>query len=171
MRISLGRKEICAALAWMTLVLFAAEMFAQRPYPLPPSGYFSSWGGVTLDGRQCVPTARDFAAGSLRRTLPNLGQNGRASDLWNMNLPGWQKIANDGKKLPPARGCLVIWSSQLPGSGGAGHVAFCLGTVDPRTRMCRFVDSNWFRYPNGTERGAVHDVSINAHVLGWIVPN
>jgi hypothetical protein len=137
---------------------------------LPATGPTATYGGAQLDGLQCVPAARGMAVTLLRRTLPNLGNNGGAALLWTVNLPGWAKISNDGRKLPPARGSLIIWSGNLPGSGGAGHVAYCIGTVDPVRRIVRVVDSNWYRYPNGTPRGYIHDVPMD-YVLGWIVPN
>jgi hypothetical protein len=79
-------------------------------------------------------------ANKLRRDLPYLGENGVAAQLWEIRLDGWNKIATDGRKLPPARGSLMIWGRQLDGTG---HVAFVLGTVNSRMPTVRVVDSNW----------------------------
>ncbi len=57
----------------------------------------------------------------------------------------------------------MIWGRQL---NGTGHVAFVLGTVNPQTRTARVIDSN----EGLDERGQIHDVRIDARVLGWIVP-
>jgi hypothetical protein len=134
---------------------------------LPAPGLVSNYQGAQLDGLQCVGAARNLASVLLKRTVPPLGTSGVAADLWTVNLPGWSKIANDGKKLPPARGCLIVWARSLPGSGNAGHVAYCAGTVDPASRKVRVVDGNY----QLDQKGRIHDVTINNYVLGWIVPS
>jgi hypothetical protein len=139
-----------------------ATMAATR-IVLPRTGYVSRYAGVMLDDKQCVPAARELGRRLLRRELPYLGADGVAADLWTRELPGWNRIANDGRKLPPAGGALMIWGRGL---NGTGHVAFVIGTVNPQTRTVRVVDSNW----SLDQRGQIHDVRVAGNVLGWIVP-
>jgi hypothetical protein len=61
----------------------------------------------------------------------------------------------------PERGCVVIWSPELPGTDGAGHVGMC--TV-PGVIIFESFDSNW----GGKHAHLVeHDFS---YVLGWLRP-
>lgn len=159
----LNRSAFALVAVGVVASLTAPEARAQ----LPPTGPVSSYQGAPVSG-QCVPAGRSLANVVLKRDLPQLGTtNNGAARFWEISLPGWSKITNDGKKLPPARACMIVWSSSLPKSGGAGHIAHCIGTVDPNTRTVRVVDSNWVE----VNKGAVHDVKIDGYVLGWIVPN
>jgi hypothetical protein len=162
--------SVAGAVALAAALALPAKGFGQ----LPPAGYYSSAFGVQLDGRQCVPSGRDLARALILRDLPAVGKDGGAADIWSMDREldrlGWRKIPNDGRQFPPARAAMIIWGSQLAGSGGKGHIAFCNGIVDPQNRIARVTDSNWFVYRDGTPRGAIHDVPLNGAVLGWIVP-
>src|SRR5690349_10942958 len=44
----------------------------QAAAQLPATGYVSTYAGVQLDGKQCVPAARDLSVTLLKRTLPFL---------------------------------------------------------------------------------------------------
>lgn len=66
--------------------------------------------------------------------------------------------------LAPSPGDLVVWGSNLPGSGGAGHVDVCLSAT---TTSFTGFDQNWG--PNNASpcQPVQHDYS---HVLGWLHP-
>ena len=142
-----------------------------RAQGLPATGQVNTYRGVNIDTGQCVPAGRNLAKSLLHRDLPFLGASGVAAEFWDLaragKLPGFAPIANDGKKLPPASGCMIIWSRSYPNSGGAGHIAFNIGTVNPSTRTVRVADCNGL----GDHKGRIHDVSLNGYVLGWLVPN
>ena len=142
------------------LLLVAARAEAQ----LPSTGYVSSFGGVSLSG-QCVPNARKLGDVFVRKTLPYLGSNGVAADLWN-NYGGFQRInriSNGNVKMPP-KFAFIIWSKSL---GGTGHVAMVVGSVDGTKKIVRVVDTNW----DNRGSGMIHDVNLNdSRILGYLVP-
>jgi hypothetical protein len=131
---------------------------------LPSTGYVNSYGGVQLAG-ECVPNARKLGQSIVRRTLPLLGANGVAADLWVVNTPGFAKmprLLNGQVRMPPVNS-FIVWSRQL---GGTGHVAMVIGSVNGVERTVRVVDTNW-----GLDgRGQIHDISVNdARILGYLV--
>ncbi len=140
----------------------AGEANAQTS--LPPTGFVTQYAGVTLYG-QCVPEARELGVKILNRTLPYLGTNGVAADLWVVPTPGFAKrprIQNGLVAIPP-KNAFIVWSKSL---GGTGHVAMVVGTVDGPKRIVRVVDTNW----GLDQRGQIHDVNLNdSKILGYLV--
>lgn len=68
---------------------------------------------------------------------------------------------SDLKQIPP-RGAVMIWSGNLPNSGGAGHIAIFDAVVSPG--VFRSFDSNW-----GGK--TCHFVTHNwDYIIGWMVP-
>lgn len=131
---------------------------------LPSTGYVDSYAGVGLTG-ECVPNARSLGTSIVRRTLPLIGVNGVAADLWTVGTPGFAKVSrvlNGQVRMPPVYS-FIIWSKQL---GGTGHVAMVVGSVNGPQRIVRIVDTNW----GSDGRGQIHDVSVNdSRILGYLV--
>lgn len=83
-----------------------------------------------------------------------------AAEWWNHRNNRYEYIANTPDAVPQP-GDIIIWSSALPGSGGAGHEAVCLYPL-PGTGTFVSVDQNW-----GGK--TVHAVTHNySYVLGWM---
>jgi hypothetical protein len=146
---------IATLLAIVVVLDRASGAFAQAD----PT-FYSSVAGVQLDGVQCVPAARGLAAVALGKSIPYLGANGYAAQLWTMNLPGWQKDPNDGRSLPTWY-CLLVFNGNV--ANGAGHVGLVVGVKDPAHRIVWLLDANWF-----TGRGALHSVALDNRVYGWL---
>lgn len=149
-------QRLIVALGVTRLLLASA---APASAQLPPTGYTSTYAGVQLDGKQCVPAARDLSIQLLRRTLPFLGANGEAADLWVVNSPGFAKVANRGNNFPPARASLISGDAGWPARATSPSSS---AWVDPQRRIVRVVDGNWFL----NQRGAIHDVVPPADARG-----
>lgn len=136
------------------------------PHPLPkPDRHVEEYLGLRWHGRkgeECVWAARQFAEKYLGHTIPRLGADGGAEELFRIEAPGFRKVANDGRSLPQP-GDLIVWDRSV--GKGYGHVAVTLDKVDPRTRTVRVIDSNW----GNDRRGQIHDVRIGGSVQGWLV--
>jgi hypothetical protein len=83
-----------------------------------------------------------------------------AAEWWNRRNNRYDYIANTPDAVPQP-GDIMIWSSALPGSGGAGHLAVCLYAL-PGTGTFVSADSNW-----GGK--TLHQVTHNYnYVIGWM---
>ena len=149
------------AAAVLGLLLGRAELAQAQ---LPATGRVDTYAGVKLSG-QCVPNARALGQKIVNRTLPYLGTNGVAADLWSVTTPGFAKrdrVRNGQVQMPPVN-AFIVWSTQL---GGTGHVAMVVGSVDGTKKIVRVVDTNW----NSDGFGRIHDVSVtDSRILGYLV--
>jgi len=126
----------------------------------------TSYAGVPLYNRECVPAARDLASKLLGRSIPYLGVNGGAKDLWTVATPGWTKIGNTGKNIPSMSkgGALVVWGPSV--GNGYGHVALVLGVANPTKRTVWVVEANWY-----LGSGSIREAQLDGKVLGWLMPS
>ena len=163
--IGLQHRSSPAVVTAMFLVLFSGLVARSASAQSDPT-YYSTKVGVFLD-RQCVPVARDLARVFLGsgKVLPHLGAEGVAAQMWNVQTPGFRKVANDGKSVP-AWFCILVFGPKV--GGGSGHLAVCVAVKDRATRTVWVLDGNFFKYPNGLPRGALHTMRLDARLLGWL---
>jgi hypothetical protein len=136
--------------------------------PLVESGGSATSGGYTYNGvvfsGQCVPAARKYYETTKNLTFPKItsGNNG-AYLLWDTVLPDptyWLRISNDSSTLPSKDDMIVMG----PWTGNPyGHVGVVVSVKDPIRRVIEIVDSNWV----GSEKGGIHNLTLDSRVLGW----
>lgn len=124
------------------------------------SEYFGlRWGGKE-DDEQCGWAARQFAEWYLGHALPSSGPEG-VKRWWSMETPGYRKIKNNGRAIPPV-GALLLWNGRVR---EPGHVAVVLA-ANPQNRWVRVIDCN----SRSDRRGYIREVSLHEpHMLGWLV--
>lgn len=101
----------------------------------------------------------------------NPGAWGDAHDYFDgvgsarMAALGWTKVPNnpsDPNQVPP-RGAIVVWSANLPGSGGGGHIDICWSSSPGAATFVGF-DQNW---GGKAAKLVTHNWS---YLLGWWLP-
>lgn len=120
------------------------------------------WNG-TAAHEQCGWAAQQFACWYLGHALPSTSRIGNgAAEYWKEETPGFRKVANNGKQLPPL-GALLVWDRRA--GKGYGHIAVVLA-VEPPNPWIRVADCNW----NHDQRGNIHDVHLtDSRIVGWLV--
>jgi hypothetical protein len=132
--------------------------------PHPKAARVSEYFGLRWDGKeeleQCGWAAGQFAQWYLGYCLPSTWPAG-AKRLWGMETPGFQKVPNARRFLPPP-GALLLWNGR---ANEPGHIAVVLA-ANPRNRWVRIIDCN----SRNDRRGYIREVSlIDRKVLGWLV--
>ncbi len=122
--------------------------------------FISKWNGKGVDtdgyyGFQCMDLAHAYCQECIGKDFP--GQP-TAKDVWNINIDGYDKIANSPTAVP-SKGDIVIWGT---GIGTSGHISvFIAGDTNIFTSF----DQNW---PLGSY---CHIQNHNyTGVLGWFHP-
>ncbi|MDP3685787.1 MAG: CHAP domain-containing protein, partial [bacterium] len=159
------RAECLALLETIEFLVPPGSPIFQPPKEIPSPGYVSDWLGLRWDGQnkneQCGWATRQFAQWYLGHTLPSVHPAG-VGKYWRVETPGYRKVANTGRSLPPA-GALLHW--DRPVGNGNGHIAVVLWP-NPKNGWVRVIDCNW----GNDRRGQVHDVSLrDQRILGWLV--
>jgi len=103
-------------------------------YIAQTTGKVVSYDGIPADAGQCVQLVADYAVKVLGVKLPNYPI---AANYWEKPVPGYTKIPYPNV---PLRGDIVVFSENLPGSEGAGHIDICLSGSP--SGYAGF-DSNW----------------------------
>lgn len=136
------------------------------PEEIPDRGRVSEWLGLRWDGenerQQCGWAANQFARWYLGHGLPSVRPRG-VEALWGMETPGYRKVRNNGRVLPP-RGALLLWDRRA--GKGNGHIAVVLWPNE-ENGWVRVIDCNW----KNDRRGLVHDVHLatDRRIVGWLV--
>ena len=125
-----------------------------------------TYNGVPVKG-QCVAFVDNYADQVLGCHIPPVGLYDAdlfAHWIWDdsrLQPANTDRIANDGTNYPQPQD-IVVWSKNLPGSGGAGHIAIV--DVSNSKSDIIVVDSNW----SEDEKGQRHQISSTlGYVLGW----
>lgn len=125
--------------------------------------FLHEWMGrqVTAYGGECVALVAQYCA---ENNKPIAWAN--AKDWWqNPALAGaFDFIANDPSNYNqlPARGNIIIWNGNLPGSGGFGHIAIWDMVVRPG--LFNSFDQNW----GGAQ--AHFQQHTWDYIIGWLSP-
>ena len=99
----------------------------------------SAYENVPVCG-ECVHFADQYIKAKYGITMPGLGADGCAYQMWGLNVAGMVDIANDGTNWPQ-QGDILIWNAYGCGALSCGHVA----VVDSATSRSNVavVESNW----------------------------
>lgn len=125
--------------------------------------FLAEWMGrqVTAYGGECVALVAQYCA---ENNMPIAWAN--AKDWWqNPALAGaFDFIANDPSNYNqlPARGNIIVWNGDLPGSGGYGHIAIWDMVVRPG--LFNSFDQNW----GGAQ--AHFQQHTWDYIIGWLSP-
>jgi hypothetical protein len=132
--------------------------------------FLADQNGKSLDfdgkfGSQCVDSVAFFVRDYLHLPVFYADASRWFTDFDGSPLAGsFDKIANnksDSTQLPQTND-LIIWSSDLPNSGGAGHIAICQSASSDGFLS---IDQNW-------SGQYVHLVKHNwSYVIGWLRPH
>lgn len=126
------------------------------------AGQSLSYDGLEVNRGQCVQAVCFYCRDN---GLPVMWAD---AAYWFLNFSqgqAYDKIANDhnNPNQVPSGGDIIIWGTNLPNSGGAGHIAVVL-SAQPGSATFTSVDSNW-----GGK--TVHAVTHNwSYVIGWLHP-
>lgn len=122
--------------------------------------FINIWNGKPCDvdgyyGYQCMDLAHRYAIDCVGKDVPAVGG---AKDEWNLEIDGYEKIANSPTNVP-AKGDIMIWGT---GVGAYGHIAIF---ISGDANSFQSFDQNW---PVGTYCH-VQQHNYNG-VLGWFHP-
>jgi len=130
----------------------------------PREGRVPEHFGLRWDGKeeneQCGWAVDQFARWYLGRSIPSTWPAG-VKKLWEMETPGFRKVPNGQRSLPPP-GALLLWNGRAK---EPGHIAVVLA-ANQRNRWVRVIDCNSRR----DRRGYIREISLNdRQILGWLV--